>query len=80
MKRRLLSVVAIMVPIILMLTGCAGDTLKIGEKIDMQIDDYPGVSMQIVDGTLTETGTTIRVTNGTGKEIGTGNRYSSVPA
>lgn len=54
---------------------CCGKTLEIGAVAEPAVHTYSGVTMEIVDDTVTATGMTIEILNQTDVEINSGNKH-----
>lgn len=59
---------------LLLLTAC-GDSPKIGEAFDGEVNDYEGVAMTVVEDTAMPGGVTVEVLNTTEAEIDSGNEH-----
>lgn len=54
---------------------CCGKTLEIGAVAEQAVNTYSGVTMEIMDSTVTATGMTVEIFNQTETEINSGNKH-----
>ena len=73
MKKIITMILCIM--LVLIFASCGQSKIELGEESSVREDTKFDVSMEIVDGTLTQTSATIRVINNTDIEIDSGNAY-----
>ncbi len=56
----------------LLLSACG---IKVGERFDGEVNNFEGVTMTVVEGTVRPGGLTVQVLNTTDEEIDSGNAY-----
>ena len=57
---------------LLLLSACG---IKVGERFDGEVNNFEGVTMTVVEGTVRPGGLTVQVLNTTDEEIDSGNAY-----
>ncbi|MGM9536934.1 MAG: immunoglobulin-like domain-containing protein [Candidatus Onthomonas sp.] len=72
-RSRWAALTALVLGLLLMLTGCASP--KLGERDDRTVNDYPGMTMTVVEGTAGPGSVTIEILNATDREMASGNEY-----
>lgn len=67
---------ALLVFSLLLLLSACSNTPVVGEAFEGTVNDYDGVTMTIIDGTLSSKGVTIEILNTTEAEIDSGNEHA----
>ena len=61
--------------LLLLLSACSNTPVVVGETFDGTTNDYDGVTMTIIDDTLSSGGVTVEILNTTEAEIDSGNEH-----
>ena len=72
--RRLIFIVSVL-SVVFLFSACNSNSVILGEVFEEPVNDYEGVTMSIVDGTLSSTGATVCVLNTLDKWVDSGNEH-----